>query len=379
MTCVEVCYVEAMTDAQKYQRCMVMAGGGFRYGIYLGQYAAACEVGEPPDVVLASCGASIAAALIHSVPDDAQRRAWLSSPEMYQFWSRFTPGPSAALHRTMWGVARRALQRGAAPIVPDLFGDYLFAVPPALPAFPTLSTASARHVTPDVAIIGSRLLFTQDEVGQRRGQRKLLEETVFAPPRTAQLLQGVPSPFQAAQWGNTAVAHTVAVDSTMPLPEAVRISVSDMLYFPAYPRGAAHYLGGVVDLLPIELAQRLAHQVVIEFKSEFEPFTSAPAWRAVLGMDAHQRLRHVHAQQADVWVDSSDISQALPTQTMQKKMDWRNNRLVLQPPVSHAVFAQHMQAQWDYGYQRGLEAFARRPRGAQTGMRRVNAYNRGAV
>ena len=295
------------------------------------------------------------------------------------FGAAFRPGPSAALHRTLWGVARRALQHGVAPTVPDLFGDYLFAVPPALPAFPTPSTSSARQGTPDVAIIGSRLLFTADEVGQPRGQRKLLEETVFAPLRTAQLLRGGPSPFQGAQWGNTAVAPTVAVDSTMPLPEAVRISVSDMFYFPAYQRGEAHYMGGVVDLFPIELAQRLAHQVVIEFKSAFERFTSAPAWRAVLGIHAHQRLRHVHSQQADVWIDSSDISQALPTQTMQKTMDWRNNRLALQPPVSHAVFAQHMQAQWDYGYQRGLEAFARTPRGTQIGMRKVNRYNRGVV
>lgn len=374
-----VCYVEAMTQAQKYRRCMVMAGGGFRYGIYLGMYAAACEVGEPPDVVLASCGASIAAALIHSVPDDAQRRAWLASPEMYQFWSSFRPGPSAALHRTLWGVAQRALQQGVAPKVPDLFGDYLFAVPPALPAFPTPSTPSARQGATDVAIIGSRLLFTQDEVGQPRDQRKLLEETVFGPPRIGQLLQGAPSPFHSAQWGNTAVAPMVATDSTMPLPEAVRISVSDMFYFPAYRHGAAHYMGGVVDLFPIELAQRLAHQVVIEFKPAFDHITSAPAWRAVLGVNAHQRLRHVHAQQADVWIDSSDIGQALPTQTMQKTMAWRNNRLALQPPVSHAVFAQHMQAQWDYGYQRGLEAFARTPRGAQTGMRKVNRYNREAA
>ncbi len=373
-----VCYVEAMTQAQKYQRCMVMGGGGFRYGMYLGAYAAACEVGEPPDVVLASCGASIAAALIHSVPDDAERRAWLASPEMYQFWSSFRPGPSAALHRTLWGVARRALQWGAAPTVPDLFGDYLFAPPPTLPSFPPPSTA-ARQGTPDVAIIGSRLLFTADEVGQPRGQRKLLEETVFGPPRTAQLLQGVPSPFLSAQWGNTAVAPTVATDTTMPLQEAVRISVSDMFYFPAHRHGAARYMGGVVDLFPIELAQRLAHQVVIEFKSAFDHLTAPPAWRAVLGINAHQRLRHVHAQQAEVWIDSSDLEKTLATQTLQKKMAWHKNRLELLPPVSHAVFAQHMQAQWDYGYQRGLEAFARTPRGTQTGMRNVNRYNRGAA
>jgi predicted acylesterase/phospholipase RssA len=216
-------------------------------------------------------------------------------------------------------------------------------------------------------------------VGQPRGQRKLLEETVFGPPRTAQLLQGMPSPFLSAQWGNTAVAPTMATDTTMPLQEAVRISVSDMFYFPAHRHGAAHYMGGVVDLFPIELAQRLAHQVVIEFKSAFDHLTAPPAWRAVLGINAHQRLRHVHAQQAEVWIDSSDLEKTLATQTLQKKMAWHKNRLELLPPVSHAVFAQHMQAQWDYGYQRGLEAFARTPRGAQTGMRNVNRYNRGAA
>ncbi|MDR7307459.1 patatin-like phospholipase family protein [Rhodoferax saidenbachensis] len=364
-----------MTQAQKYQRCMVMAGGGFRYGIYLGMYAAACEVGQQPDVVLASCGASIAAALIHSVPDDVERRAWLASPEMYQFWCSFRPAARATLPRTLGGVTRRALRRAAAPTVPDLFGDYLFVPPAELPTFPVPS----RHGGTDIAIVGSRLLFTEEEVGQRRGSRKLLEETVFCAPRTAELLQGASSPFASLQWGNTVVAPTVVADIGMPLNEAVRISVSDMFYFPAHRHGAAYYTGGVVDLFPIELAHCLAHEVVMEFKSEFEQVTSVPAWRAVLGIDANQRLRHVHAQQASVWIDASDISQALARQTLQKKIVWRKNRIDLLSPVSHAVFAQHMQDQWDYGYQRGLEAFARVPRGTQTGMRNVNRYNRGRV
>lgn len=366
-----------MTQAQKYQRCMVMAGGGFRYGIYLGMYAAACEVGEPPDLVLASCGASIAAALIHSVPDDAERRAWLASPEMYQFWCSLQPGPGAALHRTLWGVARRALQRDAAPWIPDLFGDHLFALPSRLPQLPTPTRPAASPSGPDLALIGARLLFSANEVGQARGQRKLFEETVFGSPRTAQLLTGATSPYAEQRWGNTAVAASVATDCDMPLDDAVRISVSDMYYFPAHQQGDAHYMGGVVDLFPIELAHRLAHEVMIEFKAGFEPLTSAPAWRAVLGVNAHQRLRQVHAQRADVWIDSSDISQALPTQTLKKQLVWRHNRLRVQPPASHAVFAQHMQAQWDYGHQRALEALTRRPRGAQTGLRKVNRYNRG--
>ncbi|WP_294771857.1 patatin-like phospholipase family protein [uncultured Rhodoferax sp.] len=356
---------------QKYQRCMVMAGGGFRYGIYLGMYAAANEVGQRPDLVLATCGASIPAALIHSVPDDAGRRAWLASPDMYAFWRSFQS--VAPLHRTLWRVARRALQMAPAPTVPDLFQDYLFDPPAALPAFPV----PAQKGPTDVAIVGSRLLFGPGDVGEPRGQRKLLEETVFCSPRAAQLLHGAPSPFADARWGNTAVAPTVSTDSTMPLVDAVRISVSDMYYFPAYRFGATHYMGGVVDLFPIELAQRLAQEITMEFKQEFEPLTSAPAVRSVLGLDANRRLRHVHAQSASAWIDTSDITKALPTQTLHKTLAWRSNRIRLRAPASHAEFAQHMQDQWDYGYQRAMEAFTRRPRGAQTGMRNSNRYNQG--
>ena len=80
----------------RYQQCMVMAGGGFRFGIYLGLYAAARDAGQAPDLVLASCGGAIAAALIHREPDVARQKAWLASPEMYNFWAGITPAPMAA-------------------------------------------------------------------------------------------------------------------------------------------------------------------------------------------------------------------------------------------------------------------------------------------
>jgi hypothetical protein len=52
-----------------YKRCMVMGGGGFRFGIYIGMYAALRQAGKAPDVLLASCGGAIAAAIIHNLPD----------------------------------------------------------------------------------------------------------------------------------------------------------------------------------------------------------------------------------------------------------------------------------------------------------------------
>ncbi|QTN26383.1 patatin-like phospholipase family protein [Rhodoferax sp. AJA081-3] len=358
----------------RYQQCMVMAGGGFRFGIYLGMYAAARDAGQAPDLVLASCGGAIAAALIHREPDVARQKAWLASPEMYNFWAGITPAPTATLGHVLAGVARRALDRRAAPRVPDLFNHYLHTLPP-LPALPQPATPPAQQ-RPDVALVGSRLLYTAAEVGQPRGQRKLFAQTVFCQARAAQLVDGMPAPLGGAQWGNSAVAPVVATDTTMPLDVAARISVSDMYYFACLPHAGDHYMGGVVDLFPIELAQRLAHRVVMEFKAPFDQLMSVPAWRAVLGTDANQRLRQVHAQHADVWIDTSDIMQALDKPYMRNVLAWRQNRVRLEPMPPYAAFVQHMDDHWNYGYARGREAFARDTPSSQEGMRLVNRYNR---
>ena len=355
----------------RYQQCLVMAGGGFRFGIYLGMYAAARDAGKAPDLVLASCGGAIAAAVVHAMPDPVQQKAWLQSHEMHRFWSAIAPAPAATIHRTVWGLAARALDVRPAPRVPDLFNNYLFA----LPSLPQL-TLPAGQRGPDVVLVGSRLLFDASEVGHRRGQRRLFEQTVFCGPRAAQLLHGATAPLGSVECCDTTVAPQVAIDTSMPLDVAARISVSDMYYFACHRQGDAHYMGGVVDLFPIELAHRLADRVVMEFKAPFDQFMSVPAWRAVLGTDANQRLREVHAQHADVWIDTSDIEQALAKPFLRKFLAWRENRVRLEPAPDYPAFVQHMDEHWNFGYARASEAFARDKPGSQHGMRLVNRYNR---
>lgn len=360
-----------MTQSKKYQRCMVFAGGGFRFGIYLGMYAAARDAGRAPDVLLASCGGAIAATIIEALPNDTQRLAWISSPQMYRFWCSLQSAPQASLSNTLAQAARRKLSRRPALRVPDLFNDYLFDVPAQLPLPP-----AAQNPEIDVAIMGGKLLFGPDDVGQMRGQRKLFVQTVLCNTRSAALLDGMPSPFESPVWGSHAVAAGVTTDSSLSVAEAARLSITDFYYFACHRHGADHYIGGVVDLFPIEAAHRLADEVMLEFKESFDQAFSIPAWRAVLGLDGNQRLRYVNAQPADVWFDTSDVSIALARQQVQKKIDWRRNRITLTPPESYAIYMQHMQDQWDYGYQRGREALQRKNPGDTSSMRRVNRHNR---
>lgn len=349
---------------------MVMGGGGFRFGIYIGMYAALRQAGKAPDVLLASCGGAIAAAIIHNLPDPEAQRAWLSSEKMYQFWCSLRATDNAALLGNLLAAARRKLSKASAPLIPDLFNDYLFEIPPELPFPPASGTPQV-----DVAIIGGKLLFGPEDVGQRRGQRKLYAETVFCNQRAAAALQGMESPLNAPRWGEHAVAQQLLTDTSVPVTDAARISIADMVYFRSAQYRGEEYIGGVLDLFPVEIARALGDEVVMEFKEAFDQVFSIPAWRAVLGVDGNARLRYANSHLADLRIDSSDVSVVLAKQQLQQKLDWLRNRIELQMPPSYDIFIQHMRDQWQYGNERAREALTCPPR-QHPPIRRANRHSK---
>lgn len=359
-----------MTSPEKFERCMVFAGGGFRFGCYLGMYAAAVETNNKPDILLAACGGAIAAAVIQALPDDQARRAWLASPEMYRFMSSLHSTSKAAIVPALAGAIARGMRRSCAPVIPDLFNDYLFDAVEhlPLPEFEGDSDVS-------IAIIGGKLLFSEHDVGKPRQGRKLFAETVFCNNHAAALLTGMTSPFADTRYGEHAIAPQVNTDTNMPLRDAVRISIADMFYSRCHSHASGDYLGGVVDLFPIEVAHRLAHRVLIELKSPFHQGLAIPAWRAVLGVDGNQRLREVHSQHADKWIDTSDISQTLKHAGVRKMIDWRGNRVRLVAPANYDEYVRQIDAQWEYGYRRALEAFSHTETNDKRHMRYITKHN----
>lgn len=338
-----------MAQEKKYQRCLVMAGGGFHFGYYLGIHAALCEANQPPDLLLASCGGAIAAAIIQNLPDDGARRSWLASPQMYEFWrsvrstsrARVTHAFGAAMQRRYFGHQVR--------YVPDLFSDYMFEIPPQLP-LPPLAPASLGVA---VAIVAGKLNFGVDAVGSLRAGRKLFSEIVFCPEQAAGLVKGMTAPLSHALYGDNAIAAPILTDVEMPLADAVRASISDMFYFRCHRHASGDYLGGVIDLFPIELAHRLAQCVVMERKGGYDKTYDQPALRTVLGFDGNQRLSQVLAQPADYWVNTADMEQVLRRQRIYQKIIWHRNRIEIAVPQTYAQYVQIIDAQWAFGYQRG--------------------------
>jgi len=333
-----------------------MAGGGFHFGYYLGIYAAMCKVDKRPDIILASCGGSIAAAIVQALPNDAQRKAWLCSPQMYAFWRGLKSKQNARLTDAFAGAMKRRFFGHSAKYVPDLFNDYLFEIPAQLPL--PLHGGNAPHV--DVAIVAGKLLYKESEVGQLRKSRKLFSEIILCNERAAGLLSNLQAPLSAPHFGDSAVAPQLLIDVTMPISDAVRASIADMFYFRCHSHVSGNtvnnYIGGVIDLFPIELANHLAKNVTMELKGFYDKTYGLPAVRSVLGFDGNQRLNQVLQQHADAWVNTSDMEKYFFKQRIRQKIIWHRNKIDIVAPPNYDTYLQIIEAQWQYGYQRAMNA-----------------------
>ncbi len=345
--------MHAMQTHEQYRRCLVLAGGGFRFAYYLGVHAAAEESGRRPDVLLVTCGGAIAAAVIAGLPDAQSRREWIGGRAMYDFLCGIRSTARATPLRTLGAAGLRWLGRTPAPRSADLWRDYLFELPAAIPL-----PVQADPQAPALAIVGAQLLYRPEEAGAPRGGRALFAQTVFCPPRAAALLDGMAAPAADPRWSAGAVEPLLRVETALPAADAARISIADMFYFRSHAANGHHYTGGVIDLFPIELARRLARDVAMERKMPFNPWFALPALRAVLGIDGAARLRHVHEQPADAWVDTRDCARVLRGHAIGKRIGWRSNRIGLVPAPTLAAHQAQVRAQWEYGYLKGMAAFA---------------------
>lgn len=336
----------APKTTKPYQRCLVMAGGGFRFGYYLGIHAALEQQGRTPDLLLASCGGALAAAIIQALPDAQSRLEYLASETMYQHWQQVAPGPGARLSSVLLHACQRRFSRQDCTRIPDLFSDYLFELPEALP-HPNLAISSATASSPSVAIIGAELLFSPQQAGQLRNQQALFQQVLFAANTEAAAIAHLQAPLSS---NNTVILPTLAVQAEVPLGVMLRIAVSDMFYFrPACYQGR-YFLGGAIDLMPLEIAKALAFEVIAERKAAYDFSLASPAIAKVFGVDPNQRLVQAMAHTDVSWLDTRDMRQQLPQGIVHKSLNWRQNLLKLSAAPSYAAYRDVVLKQWQYGF-----------------------------
>lgn len=317
--------------------------------MYLGMYAAFIQKGIFPDVVMGSCGGSIAAAAVHMLPDPKDLQAWIFSRDVYRYWQSFDVNGGGSAWRAVGAAIGRYVSGKPCEDPLALGRQSLFKVP----QMPFLLPANIQPDGPDVVILGARYLPQGSEAAHVSGW--LWQETVYCyGEKLAKLLMDAPSAMVGSCYPNSLVHPKVAVRSDLPLDVSVDISVRDPYYFESRQWKDEVFMGGAINLMPIELAHRLADCVVIEHKAPADSYLFVPAWRRVWGVDANVRIHHVNAQFADWRVDTRDFRTASCPPILHKKMDWLSGRLGFQAPATHGAYVQIVQQQWEYGYAQAM-------------------------
>ncbi|UIR55501.1 patatin-like phospholipase family protein [Sphingobacterium sp. SRCM116780] len=341
-------------EQDTFNSAVVFSGGGTRFALYVGMYAALVEMGKRPDLIIASCGGSVAAAVIRACSEIEEQKAYLKSKEFYDFVIQTKLTGHKSIFKIGYYSFLKTLHKTSAPYIEDVFDRYLVEMPQDLTELlPTLK--QEQNNSPKIIVIGSKMLFEPIDISLKRGERKLYQKVLFTDEETQKKIAIAEIEIQSDNYIRSAVAKEILTDSSLPLHQAMRISISDMFYVAPVKIRQDYYAGGAIDLVPIELAQSLAKEVFLERKQSYKSVEEALV-RAVLGFNGNERLREVEAKHTGYWIDTQDAPQVLKGYYCAKYIDWFKGEIRIQLPDSFEKFQEDIEQQWQYGYQRTLDS-----------------------
>jgi len=335
--------------SEKFKRAVIFSGGGTRLMIYLGIFAALEELNLKPDLLIASCGGSFAATVINAFPDHLSRKEYMKSEEYYQFVAHTQLTRHKKLSEIGLFSLKKIFNKRKAPVIEDIFNRYIVEMPQNLShCFPSIKNTEFSKEIPTV-IIGSELLFGSQESGQNRNEKKLFRKAVFTDPETAQRISHEHIATSSDSFKNSAVEKASKIITTFSMLESTRASVSDMFYVQPMLLHNQYYMGGVIDLVPIELARYLSKEVISEKKQPYTLVEEALI-RSVFGFSANERLLETEKLLSTFQIDTTSIKQELKGHYLEKGINWKKFELNFSFPKTYQKFAQDMEMQWQYGF-----------------------------
>jgi hypothetical protein len=336
--------------------------------------------------------------VIHGVPDRTERLALLQSPPMLEAFRAFKlkRGGFRDIERLIRKLSR--YQTGwqtNSDVVPDLFSLALYdddSIP--LP-FWHKPFADRGPEDPHIIVVGGTAAFTPDEIETPRKGRKLYHETYFTDPEIAKLIEGFQSPIGQA-YPNSAVALDTKIFTDFSVGDAASISIRDPFLLKPLRRGDQYFIGGNIDLYPLELARHLASEIVMTFNSGMVDFELL-AIDVTLGYNMNDRLRTITGRSVDHWVDATGIKsrdftldpklkRGFPKLFELKENYPQDQPLVMRDsegrPGKHSYvvtaemeFMRRALVAYDRGYDRGIEAIAEVTPGSTARIRYKDSRN----
>ena len=290
-----------------FQRAIVLSGDSINTAFHLGMVDGAALAGKPADIVIATCGGSIAASLLAIFPSEEERINFLLSREYYESlrqirFEQFSYSPI--------GRARsesELLLAGADPFVPSIYQHGVIrGVENLFSGFENFSRGFEAN-SKRIIVIGGRLAFNPAErAGARlaRGE-KFIREVFFTDTDTARFLQNVAS-FAGSIFPNSFLQSETSVVTDYSLREAMLASIADPLLFsPIFVRGE-YYTSGVINMDPYNVATKLANETIGRVQPLFGSMFVNRVLSAGFGFDSnHARAIAMNNPDVDYWVDTS--------------------------------------------------------------------------
>ena len=385
---------DSLLESKPYQRVQLFSGGGYRFGYYLGSYAALCEYGLKPDLILATCGGSLASLLVKIAPDPEDLKLLIESKAVYnvvkssQHRQDFTLSAKQQKPSYFYqGLKRLGLSTSASrtlklhqretydELLAELHNFAMFEIADEatwLDELIQLQPSLDMNASPDTAIIASRLVPTEDSLKQMHQAKNLqlaakLQEVLFTPDHLRACIDKQTLACPTHRYAPMRIMQALHLVTDWDIAQAVRASMADMYYLqPTFIEGLGWSLGGVIDLTPIELAAQFGNSVFAETKAGYDKVLAAPAIQRIFGFDPNERLAEVLSFKTDKnstndikqnnihWLPFADNGKALAGQHVRKRLNIRQGRIDL-IHADYDDFVQQMQAQWHYGYQRTLK------------------------
>lgn len=374
-------------SSSPYARVQMFSGGGYRFGYYLGSYAALYDHDLIPDLILATCGGSLASLLVDIAPEPQQLKLLMESETLYKVVRASQPFRLDSLTSNSKSSKPRYFYQALKRMILTQYPSRLTAIHQAETCAQLLAelnryamldidsegswldellslkndNGNKNVLHPDIAIIASRILpidTSQTETNVPQGSAKL-QQVLFSSDKLSCYLQShtdllCPTHQQAPQ----RIAKDIHIIDKWDIKQAVRASMADMYYLqPTHITNLGWCLGGVIDLTPIELAAKFADSVFAETKASYDKALAAPAIKRIFGFDPNPRLAEVLAykpsskQQNIHWLPFADNGKALTGQYVRKRINLRRGQLELIHP-DYDGFVEQMQAQWQFGYKR---------------------------
>ncbi|MGF6907489.1 patatin-like phospholipase family protein [Fusobacterium sp. PH5-44] len=343
----------------KYELAMIFSGGGSRFGIYGGIYSAFLEKNIGPDIIIGTCGGAMGALIVSAFGTSKKIKEYMQSSELYDFICSIKLTKEQKLYKIGSDFLIRALKNPNGKYIEDIFDKYVLNMPEDLEKYLPILSKNIELSIP-IVILGTKLLFGKDKVGRKNRGKKLYKKIIFSDENTSNLLRKKidESEYKESNvFFNSLIDSKIEIIDNISLLKAARISMSDMFYTRPVYYDNNYYLGGAIDLVPIEIAQMISKDITIEKKQKYTDIESL-AVNSVFGYDPNERLSEISKYNPKYIIDTTDVPNVLKGHYVTSKINWSKFQVELNLPENYEKFCEDIDIQWSYGYERGMRALS---------------------